>query len=52
MKIKQITDLMENFAPLELQEAWDNCGFQIDTALVEERNLEMCHCELCRAKAD
>lgn len=29
MEIKKITDLIENFAPLELQEAWDCCGIQI-----------------------
>ena len=29
MEIKKITDLIENFAPLELQEAWDCSGFQI-----------------------
>ncbi len=32
MEIKQITDLIENFAPLELQEAWDNCGWQIEVS--------------------
>ena len=25
-----ITDIIEKFAPLELQEGWDNCGFQIE----------------------
>lgn len=30
MEIFKITNLIEEFAPLELQEAWDNCGFQID----------------------
>lgn len=30
MEINKITDLIENFAPLELQEGWDNSGFQID----------------------
>lgn len=29
MEIKKITDLIENFAPLELQEAWDCSGWQI-----------------------
>lgn len=29
MEIKKIIDLIENFAPLEFQEAWDNCGFQV-----------------------
>jgi len=29
MEIKQITDLIENFAPLELQEGWDCSGWQI-----------------------
>lgn len=30
MEINKIRDLIENFAPLELQESWDNSGFQID----------------------
>lgn len=30
MKINEIIDLIENFAPLEAQESWDCCGFQID----------------------
>lgn len=29
MEIKKIIDLIENFAPLELQDAWDNSGWQI-----------------------
>lgn len=29
MEMKRITDLIENFAPLELQEAWDCSGWQI-----------------------
>lgn len=29
MKIKIITDLIENFAPLELQESWDSSGWQV-----------------------
>lgn len=30
MEIEKITNLIEEFAPLELQEGWDCCGFQID----------------------
>lgn len=29
-KIKQVTDLIEKFAPLETQEKWDNSGWQIN----------------------
>lgn len=29
MKITEISKIIENFAPPETQEAWDNCGFQI-----------------------
>lgn len=29
MEIKKVICLIENFAPLELQESWDNCGFQV-----------------------
>ncbi len=30
MNTKEIINLIENFAPLETQEGWDNCGVQID----------------------
>lgn len=42
MEIKKITDLIENFAPLELQEAWDNCGFQIDFGQREVKKILLC----------
>lgn len=45
MEIKQITDLIENFAPLELQEAWDCSGFQIGgkcNDLKEIRKILLC----------
>lgn len=32
MDIEKITNLIEKFAPLELQEGWDCCGFQIDSS--------------------
>lgn len=42
MEIKKITDLIENFASLELQEAWDYCGFQIDFVQKEVQKILLC----------
>lgn len=42
MDIKDITDLIENFAPLELQEAWDNSGFQIDLGNRDIEKVMLC----------
>lgn len=42
MEIKKITDLIENFAPLELQEAWDCCGFQIGFGQREIKKILLC----------
>lgn len=42
MEIKKITDLIENFAPLEFQEAWDCCGFQIDFGQREIKKILLC----------
>lgn len=30
MDIREIKNLIENFAPLNTQEDWDNCGFQVE----------------------
>ena len=38
MNIKKITDIIENFAPLELQESWDCSGFLVDLGEKENRN--------------
>jgi GTP cyclohydrolase I len=42
MEIKKITDLIENFAPLELQEAWDCSGWQIDFGQCEIKKILLC----------
>ena len=35
MKIKQVTNFLENIAPLEYQESYDNCGLIVGDAKVE-----------------
>ena len=35
MKIKQVTNFLENIAPLEYQENYDNCGLIVGDAKVE-----------------
>ena len=42
MNIKKITDIIENFAPLELQEAWDCSGFQIDLGKKNVNKVLLC----------
>lgn len=42
MDIKEITNLIEKFAPLELQESWDNCGFQIDLKIKDIKKILVC----------
>lgn len=42
MEINKIVNVLENFAPLELQEAWDNCGFQIDFVQREIKKVLLC----------
>lgn len=42
MEMNRITNLIENFAPLELQEAWDNCGFQVDFGKREIKKILLC----------
>lgn len=33
IKIKDVIEVVENFAPLSLQESWDNCGVQVGYSL-------------------
>ena len=42
MEINNIIDLIENFAPLELQEGWDNCGFQVDLGEKDVKKILLC----------
>ena len=42
MNIKQITSIIEDFAPLELQESWDNSGFQINFGVNEVNKILLC----------
>lgn len=42
MEINKITDLIENFAPLELQEKWDSSGFQIDLGKRDIKKVLLC----------
>lgn len=42
MEIKEITCLIENFVPLELQESWDCSGFQIDLGPKNIKNVLLC----------
>ena len=42
MKVNKITDLIENFAPLELQDGWDNCGFQVDLGERDIKKVLLC----------
>ena len=42
MDINKITDIIENFAPLELQEAWDCSGFLIDLGEKDINKVLLC----------
>lgn len=42
MEISKIISIIENFAPLELQEAWDNSGFQIDFGVNDVKKVLLC----------
>lgn len=42
MEINKITEKIETFAPLELQESWDNCGWQIDLNKQEAKKVLLC----------
>lgn len=42
MEINKLIDLIENFAPLELQEEWDNSGFQIDLGNKDVKKVILC----------
>ena len=42
MKIKEITDAIENFAPLYMQESWDNSGMQVGDASRDITGVLLC----------
>ena len=42
MKIREITDAIEQFAPLRLQEEWDNAGFQVGDPEAEVTGVLLC----------
>jgi dinuclear metal center YbgI/SA1388 family protein len=42
MDIRKITDLIENFAPLKLQESWDCSGFQINVGIKDVKKILLC----------
>lgn len=42
MKIKEITDAIEAYAPLHLQESWDNAGMQVGDTSCEVTGVLLC----------
>ena len=42
MKIKEITDAIEQYAPLRLQEEWDNAGIQVGDPETEVTGILLC----------
>ena len=42
MKIAEVTRLIEEMAPLGLQEGWDNCGLQVGDANAEATGALLC----------
>lgn len=42
METSKIIKIIEDFAPLELQESWDNSGFQIDFGVNEVKKILLC----------
>ena len=42
MKVKQITDAIEQYAPLRLQEEWDNAGIQVGDPEAEITGVLLC----------
>ena len=42
MKIKEITDAIEQYAPLRLQEEWDNAGFQVGDPEAQVTGVLLC----------
>ena len=42
MKIKQVLEALERFAPLPLQESWDNAGLQIGLTEAEVSGVLLC----------
>ena len=42
MKIQQVLDALEQFAPLPLQESWDNAGLQVGLTEAEVSGALLC----------
>lgn len=42
MEISKLVDLIEHFAPIELQEGWDCSGFQVDLGAKEIKKVLLC----------
>ena len=42
MKIREITDAIEQYAPLRLQEEWDNAGIQVGDPEAEVTGILLC----------
>ena len=42
MKTKDLIKIIEDFAPPETQESWDNCGWQIFTDIKEIKKIMLC----------
>lgn len=40
MEVEKIVQIMESFAPLELQESWDNCGYQIWSKCDDQKDVK------------
>ena len=42
MKIKELTEFLENFAPIYLQEEYDNCGLTVGAEDEKIKNILIC----------
>ena len=42
MKIKEVVEALERFAPLPLQESWDNAGLQVGLTEAEVSGALLC----------
>ena len=42
MKIREVVDALERFAPLPLQEGWDNSGLQVGLTEAEVSGALLC----------
>ena len=42
LKVKNVTDVIESFAPLSLQEKWDNSGLCVGSPEAEVMSLISC----------